>query len=235
MTFGSTFGRTFSPTFQPHSLAPAVASSWWLSGGIDPANCIVAYQPKGAASYAASKVNLTGNTDYNAVDGAAYPSWDGSTGWTFTGASSQYLNSGVIPTLDQTWSAIVRMYATAMNNSCIFFSRSGKNLDFGLFQSNFTSFYPHNTINTLITITSVQNSDVTLAVVGKRGYKDGYILEGTIADSTGTGTKSIYIGAGNISGSPNYYYSGRIYALAIYNGTLTGPQVLAIHTAMAAL
>lgn len=39
MTFGSTFGRTFSPTFQPKSQAAAAASSWWLAGGIDPANC----------------------------------------------------------------------------------------------------------------------------------------------------------------------------------------------------
>ena len=50
MTFGSTFGRTFSPTFQPSSQAAAAASSWWLAGGIDPANCVAAYQPKGAAA-----------------------------------------------------------------------------------------------------------------------------------------------------------------------------------------
>lgn len=50
MTFGSTFGRTFSPTFQPKSQAAEVASSWWLAGGIDPANCVAVYNLWGSAN-----------------------------------------------------------------------------------------------------------------------------------------------------------------------------------------
>ena len=33
---------------------------WWLSGGIAAADCWAAYQPKGAASFAASKLDLNG-------------------------------------------------------------------------------------------------------------------------------------------------------------------------------
>ena len=75
MTFGSTFGRTFSPTFQPSSQAAANAS-WWLAGGIAAANCVAAWRAKGAASYAASKVNLTGNAAYDLGEiGGGAVSW----------------------------------------------------------------------------------------------------------------------------------------------------------------
>ncbi len=42
---------------------------WWLAGGIPAENCIAAYQPKGAASYAASKVNLANPGTYDAYEG----------------------------------------------------------------------------------------------------------------------------------------------------------------------
>jgi hypothetical protein len=84
------------------------SGGWWLSGGIAAANCIAAYQAKGAADYAASKVNLANPGTYNAADGAANPTWDGTNGWKFDATSSQYLNSGVTPEDDRTWSAIIR-------------------------------------------------------------------------------------------------------------------------------
>jgi len=64
MAFNSTFGRVFSPTFQPRSVASGV-EPWWLSGGIAAANCVAAYQPKGAASLEASYVNLANPGTYN--------------------------------------------------------------------------------------------------------------------------------------------------------------------------
>ena len=56
MAFASNFGRILSPTFQPNSQAKKAGGWWDLNGTIT--SCIAAYQPKGAASYAASKVNL---------------------------------------------------------------------------------------------------------------------------------------------------------------------------------
>lgn len=212
----------------------SAAVSWWLSGGISAANCIAAYQAKGAADYAASKVNLASPGTYNAVDGAQYPTWASATGWTFNG-SSQYLNSGVVPTLDQTWSAIVRQYATYLDNDSVLFSRSGSSLDFGIYQSTATSFFPHNSKNVNITITSILNTNAVLAVVGRRGYKDGSILTGEIAAYTGTGTQPCYIGAGNLAGSAGIFWKGNVLAVAIYNITLTEAQVLAVTTAMNAL
>jgi len=69
MTFASTFGRVLSPTFQPNS--QAVGGKWWLAGNINPANCVAAYQAKGAANLASAKVNLAnpGTYDLMAVNG----------------------------------------------------------------------------------------------------------------------------------------------------------------------
>lgn len=68
-------------------------NQWWLSGGIAAANCIAAYQAKGAASYAASLVNLANPGTYNATEGTA-PDWAAGTGWTFNG-TTQFLISSV--------------------------------------------------------------------------------------------------------------------------------------------
>jgi hypothetical protein len=84
-----------------------VSADWWLSGGISAANCIAAYQPKGAVSYAASKVNLANPGTYNATEGTA-PAFDTAVGWTFNG-TTMFLETGIVPDLSaQAWSVIVR-------------------------------------------------------------------------------------------------------------------------------
>ena len=90
MAFNSTFGRVFSPTFQPRSVASGV-EPWWLSGGIAAANCVAAYQPKGALNFESSKINLADPGVYDLINGVAYPSWETGSGWTFAKASVQYL------------------------------------------------------------------------------------------------------------------------------------------------
>lgn len=67
------------------------AANWWEAGGAT--NCVAAYQPKGAASLAASYVNLANPGVFDAAPGVA-PTWDAATGWSFNG-STQYLRSGV--------------------------------------------------------------------------------------------------------------------------------------------
>ena len=114
MTFSSTFGRVFSPTFQPHSLKKG--GGWWdLNGTIT--SCVAAYQPKGAASYAASKVNLANPGTYNATEGNA-PDWDATNGWKCDTAN-KVLHTGI--TISDGYSVIARFsnVGTSTIDSCI--------------------------------------------------------------------------------------------------------------------
>lgn len=87
--FGAPFGRVFSPPFGPR-LSTAEIIPWYtlFTSGL------AAFQPLGAASYAASKVNLLNPGTNDAADGTAYPTWDASYGWGMASASLQYLTVG---------------------------------------------------------------------------------------------------------------------------------------------
>lgn len=74
------FGKILRPVFDPGlAVAP-----WWKVAG---KTCVAAYQPKGAASLAASYVNLANPGTYDAAPGAA-PTLTAD-GWSFDG--TQYL------------------------------------------------------------------------------------------------------------------------------------------------
>lgn len=83
--------------------AGAPPANWWPVAGKTTA---AAYRAKGVASYAASLTNLANPGTNDATEGVA-PSWAGATGWTFNG-STQHLLTGLSPTSDATWSALVR-------------------------------------------------------------------------------------------------------------------------------
>lgn len=66
------------------AVARPVSTPWYLSGGIPAARCLAAYQPFGAASFAASKINLANPGTYNAVSAGGStrdPSWSAARGW----------------------------------------------------------------------------------------------------------------------------------------------------------
>ncbi len=77
---------------------------WWLAGGIAPANCVVAYQPKGASSLSASYINLA-TPGLNDVVVGTEPAWDSVNGWKGDG-STTYLYSPVTPV--STWTVAFR-------------------------------------------------------------------------------------------------------------------------------
>ena len=101
MTFAPVFQRPYSATFDRGAAAAAVP--WYLAGGA-PAP-IAAYQPKGAASLAASYVNLANPGTYDAAPGVA-PTHASATGWTFNG-NTQYLTTNVA-TSGSAWSIVLR-------------------------------------------------------------------------------------------------------------------------------
>ena len=209
------------------------AAAWYLAGGVSAANCVAAYQPKGAADYATSKVNLANPGTYNATDGTAYPTWAAATGWTFTGVSSQYLYTGIIPTNNQTWSGIA--YFTVGGTAGTPFAAAGNSGGatpyFGVEPNNagvnrryFAGF--------IVTVTPPLTGTHSMAVAGNQGYLDGSPDGGAIATA---GTSFNQIAIGRLGVYSGFYFTGNIAAIAIYNATLTATQISLISAAMAAL
>ena len=208
--------------------AAAAAPSWWIVAG---KTCVAAYQPKGAASLAASYTNLQNPGTYNAAPGVA-PTWAAGTGWTFNG-STQYLDTGVIPAADQSWSLLVR-YSGAVQSD---FAR------FGCLNSGSARFflYPYTTSSSGTgyghggyLLVPVSDTSGVIGFAGNQPYRNGATHGGTIG--TGAGTPIAFsIGAVNNTSVIGDYWNGTIEAIAIYDTTLTAPQVAAVSTAMAAL
>lgn len=226
MTFGSTFGRVFSPTFQPKSQAAATASSWWLAGGIAAANCIAAYQPKGAASYAASKVNLANPGTHDAADGSTYPTWDFTDGWSF--ASGKYL---VLPKFALTYTIICK-YTDASGTNAVLFGTLNTAGTAG------TYYMPTRTGNTRTHVNGANNNDGVVAIskpsgvvaiAGNKAYFDGSDLGVTLSTSA-LPDLNLYLGRINFSNPLSV--TAKVQALAIYDITLTPSQIAAVTTAM---
>jgi len=220
MTFGSVFGRTFSPTFKPHSQAAAAAGGWWLSGGIAAANCVAAYQAKGAASLEASYTDLSGNS-HTITPGATEPSWDTDEGWyegdvLDTGVNGQTSDWTLVITISGMWVAASLIYSSTT------YPRFGMVVN-GAPQYVFMCISDNQRLHTQY-VTSAR----TLGLSGKYGYMNGTLVK---TDNGGTisGTPTIKIGPATAGGTK------RILAAAIYNRHLTADEHTALSTAMNAL
>lgn len=216
------------------------AVPWWLSGGIAAANCIAAYTPKGAASLAASYDNnaAPGNGlpdgTYDATLGVA-PTFDAATGWTFLAASTQYLLSGWVPAGDQNQSVIVRLSGgVGTNFACGIYESGTKSLALRPGHFSAPNWVHSYTNGGALTLTGDLRAAAVMAVAGSTAYLNGVAEAGVVGGWGGAPTSVFGIGAAMNLLVPTYW-SGNIQALAIYNTTLTAPQVLAVYTAMAAL
>jgi len=211
---------------------------WYLSGGISAANCIAAYTPKGAASLTASYDNnaapANGLPDgtYDAAPGVA-PGFDTALGWLFTG--TQYLTTGIVPV--DAYSAIVKFNA---------YSQAGAQTFWGIFRNvggdaafmlvcnagaNIAQSY-HGSNATFANNTPKIAAAGTYAICGKTPYRDGAAEGSVIGASAGTNYLAMFIGARNSNGAATSFFIGNISSFAVYNATLTAPQLLAVHNAM---
>lgn len=208
-------------------------ADWWDPN--DEGLCIIAaYQPKGAANLAASYVDLSGNGN-NCGPGVA-PGWNAVNGWIFTQASAQFLVTGVVPASG--WSGLVQFTnASDPGNavSQIFGRRTGGiNLDrfgVGVFATGPIRFYLS---GQQVNVATVLPLSANMGIAAQQGYFNGVAEGAPIAPWGPNGASDIYIGARN-EGVARFFAEVQIQALAIYNCTLTGPQMLAVATAMAAL
>ncbi len=233
MGFGAAFGGGFRPAFDAGG---AVATPWYRAGGAPLP--VAAYQSKGAASYAASKVNLANPGTYDATDGTAYPTWDAATGWTFDG--TKYLKTGITPATDHTWSMLVRYTRDAMPSWGDWFTLAGMQgvaakFCFGLATYNSSGIYQLQARHGGLKRWNNSATSGVLGMASTTGYFNGSELTGAILTGTSETVYAIYIGAENYGNSPSRYHKGTIQALAIYNVTLSGPQVAAVSAAMSLL
>ena len=215
----------------------AAVVPWYLSGGILAANCIAAYQPKGAASLAASYVNLANPGTYDAAPGTA-PTWAAGTGWTFNG-TTQYLTTGIVPAATFT---IIAQFSGASLPPGNYPQPVGQNTTGAVNNISNGGVIPFPGGNHYFSwggaATTVAGGLAAgnLALAGNQGYLNGVADGAAVGGGYGVATRGLFIGARNSNaGAAEYWYAGNIQAVAIYDVTLTAPQVAAVAAAMAAL
>jgi hypothetical protein len=208
-----------------------VSADWW-----DPAGaglCIwAAYQPKGAVNLAASYNDLSGNGN-NCGPGVA-PTWDAVNGWRFNGVN-QWLDTLFQPQNDQSQSMIIQYTNLVFGGAhhCL----SGCNqvdrfkIDTAIWGINTHRYANGGFIH--IGVASPVNGNYCVA--GNQGYLNGGPDGGLIGVYGAPLPRNVYIGATNNWGGPAQFCQVYIQAYALYDCTLTAPQVLAVATAMAAL
>jgi len=202
---------------------------WW---SVDGATCVRAYQAKGAASYAASLVNLANPGTGDATTTAA-PSWDAVNGWKGDGIS-KYLNSNYTPN-NQAHTYIIKFSSHPLGIYAV--------MGYEGASGNAMYIIPRRTITTDrttcyhgngLSVADGGTETGILAVAQKEFYKDGSNI-GTIGAGAGYPGGNILILSNSNAGTPFQFSSAYVQAVAIYSTVLTGPQIAALTAAMNAI
>ena len=209
----------------------AAGGTWWdLNGTIT--SCVAAYQAKGAASYAASKVNLANSGTYALAEiGGGAINWDSSIGWYGFNSLTRCLDTGIYPGDNMTWIVRFTRNGTANQNSLFgHYLNNSRRVEINPIDS--TGGYYSNPAYRNFSI-----SDGTVCVARNNCYNNGTFLETIFADWGDDGTQSVLIGSRRRedSSSIDNYCLSNILAFANYDAVLTGTQVGALTTAMNSL
>lgn len=204
----------------------APPTPWYLSGGISAANCIAAYQPKGAASLAVSYSNLANPGTNDAAPGTA-PTWDDVNGWIFNG-TSQFLTTGIFPDAGWSWAVLWSNTGTPIATDVFGTADSTDGFSWAPNTSTGHGFYNE---GGFVDALNSRTSGVAIAT-NQKGYYNGIFEKSIGAWSGGVSTFDIRIGGRN--GSTPSFRVCNIQALAIYNVSIDS-QVAALYAAMAVL
>lgn len=232
---------TAGPSVTP-SITPTPNAQWWLAGGVDPADVVGAWRSQGAASYAASLVNLSGGPNLVAPPPPeAGPTWTAQRGWQGSSHNRLQVAGGAYP--QHGWSYFMKVGDSRIGSQQFMGCRNIWNQDAtGMDLNNTGAFQSINAFGNGAFGGVVITGTMTLA--GSRYYVDGvlrspllptpnatpppacayqlYILTSHWGDLTGTATPGPHGGSTQT----------RVYALAVYSDTLTAGQVAAIATAV---
>ena len=213
--------------------AAAAAADWWLSGGVDTGDCWCAYQPKGAASYAASLTNLNDPGTNDGTD-LGTPGWSAETGWQFGGGAA--IGTNFVPQSDQSQSVIVQFSDNAQTVNAYLFGQLGPGGLFGIRVNGGGGSWVGYENGGQATAAPILAASGNAALAGDKSYRDGVEDADSIGAWTDTPTLAVWIGDMNYNDSA-HWYSSTYYCIAIafYSVVLTDAQVAAMAAAMAAL
>lgn len=190
-----------------------------------------AYLAKGAASFEASLVDISGNgNDLTDPGGAATPTWDAGTGWSFDGVA-QYLTTAFVPVNTQAQSMVIRFSGLANRAASpnICGMDEGANLDFGF------DTLPANTTfnNGGSTNPAIADVAAVYGIAGAAAYQNGVAVGGAIGAWGGAPTLPVMIGAENTLAGAANFADVDVQALVIYDCTVPAFDMRRVSYAMA--
>jgi len=197
------------------------AAGWW---DVEGKTCVAAYQAKGAASYAASLSNLANPGTYDLTEVAA-PDWATGTGWTFD--SADRLNTGYAFSANNT--VIVRFTPASNGHTRKICTTTSEYVRVALTRdyTNVIKYIANGNANGSSALSD--GTSYVVALANGKGYLDGSSDATIGSPSSNNGTMNI--GAYNASDTT----AGSIAAFAMYSSELSGDEISALSTAMAAL
>lgn len=221
--------------------------NWWEEAGV-PCNNVWAYRainsvgtpwPGGPTIYADTLVNLV-NPGVNdlvegPIPGVPVP-WNVLIGWQFVAAALRYFVTGLIPTADQSWTALVQFTNAvydAGGNTILGVNNPGASARFRLIPraaDTWVGYY--NGANILVPPVHATGN---VGVVGNRGYRDGFVEGAVIGGWLNPSLFDVYFGAVNNLGAPSRYITVNFESAWIGDCVLTPTQVLDIVTAQSQL
>lgn len=210
------------------------AANWWEVPG---KTCVAAYQPKGAASYAASKTNLANPGTYDAAEGVA-PSWAAATGWSFDGVSGQFLSIGdgaaSGPTGKTEWTVLVRCTVSSAADyayvlSCV--NGADQYVKYVQFLPTTLRLWSGHSLYAFGQ--TYRDANHICGITENAAYLDGE-YSGAISGAPITG--NIWgIGALVLAWTVITHMTGSIQAISVYDSSLSSDEMSSLSTAMADL
>jgi len=200
----------------------AAAVPWWATGLAATSDCVGAYLAKGAASLAASYVNLASPGTHDLTASVA-PTFDAATGWTLNG-SSQYLITDIVPGAN---------YSAFVQFGSLVFAGAADQVLFGCYDgAGPTHFQVEQYLPTNAVYYNNSNQDVVTPLltggnlgITNRCYRNGVIDSGASFDAISC-AQPIFIGAKNNTGSSVLFVKGNISAFAIFKVIHPDPAAL---------
>jgi hypothetical protein len=195
------------------NVSSGAPTPWWMASGVTP---LAAYQAKGAASLAASYINLANPGTFDIVPGVA-PSFNTLTGWGFNGLT-QFLRTGVVPQVNYT---IICQYNLSAAVTVFGVFETGPNTLHLVQPSSVTTYNGMgNAVNNPAHLTG------NYGFAGYQPYRDGLPEPNMITALPAICTLEMYIGGLNVDGVAAQFSIGDISSFIVIGSTLTNPQYL---------